>query len=199
MTTVLLTRHATGDHVGRVLAGRAPGTRLSEEGRRQAERLSEWFAARPVHAVYASPLERARETAEPIAQRLGLTLYEAPGLIELDFGEWTGRAIDGFGDDAAWRDFNVYRSGTRIPGGELLLEAQARAVAELLRLRERHPDETIVVVSHADIIRAVLGHFAGVPIDLLLRFEISPASVTELELHEWGARVVCVNERTAVR
>ncbi|HEU4629201.1 MAG TPA: histidine phosphatase family protein [Gemmatimonadaceae bacterium] len=195
MTTVLLVRHATGDHVGRVLAGRVPGTRLSEEGRRQAERLAERLAARPVRAVYASPLERARETAEPIAARFGLTLYEAPGLMELDFGRWTGRPIDGFGDDADWRHFNTYRSGTRIPGGELLLEAQSRAVAELLRLCERHPHETIVAVSHADVIRALLGHFAGVPIDLLLRFEIDPASVTELELHDWGARIVCVNER----
>ena len=193
MTTFLLVRHATGDHVGHTLAGRAPGTRLSEAGREEAGRLAERLATRPVHAVYASPLERARETAGPIARRLGLTPREAPGLTELDFGQWTGGAIEGFGDDPAWHHFNAYRSGTRIPGGELLLEAQARAVAELLRLRERHAGETVVVVSHADVIRAVLGHFAGVPMDLLLRFEIDPASVTEIVLEEWGVRIVGVN------
>jgi probable phosphoglycerate mutase len=195
VTTFLLVRHATGDHVGRVLAGRAPGVRLSEAGRREAERLAGRLAGRAVHAVYTSPLERARETAEPIARRLGLEPCVAPGVTELDFALWSGRAIDGFADDATWRHFNAYRSGTRIPGGESMLEAQARAVDELLRLRARHDGETVVVVSHADVIRALLGHFAAVPMDLLLRFEISPASVTELELEEWGARIVCVNER----
>ena len=195
MTTFLLVRHATGDHVGRTLAGRAPGTLLSEAGRAEAERLAGRLAARPVHAVYASPMERARETADPIGRRLGLEVHDAPAFAELDFGQWTGRAIESFGDDPAWRHFNTYRSGTRIPGGELLLEAQARAVAELLRLRERHAGETVVVVSHADVIRAVLGHLAGVPMDLLLRFEIDPASVTEIVLEAWGVRIVGVNGR----
>jgi probable phosphomutase (TIGR03848 family) len=197
---VLLVRHGAGAHVGRRLAGRAPGTTLNDEGRAQAERLAEVLAPLAPAAVYASPLERAHETAAPLARRLGADVRTVEGLTELDFGEWTGADFHAMADDPAWRHFNSYRSGTRIPGGELMLEVQARAVAELLRLRDRHEDETIVAVSHGDTIRAILGHFAGIPIDLLHRVEISPASITELELAEWGCRVLCVNsERPSTR
>ena len=193
MATFLLVRHATGDHVGRVLAGRAPGRPLGDEGHAQAEGLAARLAHRDVAAVYASPLERARQTAAALARRLGLDVCELSAVTELDVGEWTGRSYDELAGDRTWDHFNRYRSGTRPPGGELLLEVQARAVGALLGLRERHADQTVAVVTHADVIRAVLGHFAGVPIDLLLRFEIDPASVTEIELHEWGVRIVRVN------
>jgi len=193
VATFLLVRHATGDHVGRVLAGRAPGRPLGDEGHAQAEGLAARLAHRDVAAVYASPLERARQTAAALARRLGLDVCELSAVTELDVGEWTGRGYDELAGDRAWDHFNRYRSGTRPPGGELLLEVQARAVGALLDLHARHTGETVVVVTHADVIRAVLGHFAGVPIDLLLRFEIDPASVTEIELHEWGARIVRVN------
>ena len=193
MTTFLLVRHATNARVGRSFAGRAPGTHLSAEGLTQAGRLAEALASRDIAAVYASPLERAGETAAPIARRLGLAVCALPGLTEIDVGDWTGRAFDELAADERWRPFNDFRGGTRPPGGELLLEAQARAVGALLELRERHGERTVVVVTHADVIRAVLGHFAGVPMDLLQRFEVDPASVTELELHDWGPRIVRVN------
>jgi probable phosphoglycerate mutase len=193
VTTFLLIRHATCDPVGKRLAGRAPGVSLNAEGREQATRLATWLAAVRVDAVYASPLERAQETAAYLAEPRGLPVHGDAAFTDIDFGEWTGRAIDTLADDAHWRRFNEFRSVTRPPGGELMLEAQARAVAGLDALALRHAGHTVVVVSHADVLRTVVGHFAGAPLDLFLRLEISPASVTTLVLHDWGAQLRAVN------
>lgn len=195
MTTFLLIRHASGDHVGRRLAGRAEGAELNARGQDEARRLAERLAGRGIDAIYASPLARARATAAPLAAALGLDVHDAPAFTELDYGQWTGLSLEEVAGDDRWRGYNNFRSGTRIPGGELMTEVQARAVAELLRLGERHPDETVAIVSHGDVIRGIVCHLAGTPIDLMLRFEIDPASVTELELASWGARLVSVNER----
>ena len=186
MTTFLLVRHATCDPVGRRLAGREPGIHLNGEGRAQAARPAAWLAPVAVAAVYASPLERARETAEHLAAGRGLPVTTDPAFVELDFGEWTGRAIESLADDPHWQRFNTFRSTTAPPGGESMLLAQTRAVAGLRALADRHADATVVVVSHADVLRAVVCHFAGVPLDLLLRIEIAPASVSTLALHAWG-------------
>ena len=196
MTRLLLLRHAAGDHIGRTLAGRGPGVHLNALGREQAERLGEYVATLGVCAVYASPRERARETAEPLARRLGVDVAEAPGLDEVDYGEWTGLEHGRLTGDA-WRWYNSYRSGTRVPGGELMVEVQARAVGELLRLAERHPDRAVAVVSHADPIRAALVHFLGMPIDHMLRLDVAPASVSEVVLEPWGVRVVRINDTRA--
>ena len=196
MTRLLLLRHAAGDHIGRTLAGRGPGVHLNAFGREQAERLAAYVATLGVRAVYASPRERARETAEPLARRIGIPIAEAAGLDEVDYGEWTGLEHGSLTDDA-WRWYNTYRSGTRVPGGELILEVQARIVAELLRLAERHDGETVVAVSHADPIRAALAHFLGMPIDHMLRLDVGPASVSEVVLERWSARVVRVNDLRA--
>jgi probable phosphoglycerate mutase len=129
-----------------------------------------------------------------VARAHGLVVATVPGLVELDFGRWTGRAIDGLHAEPAWGPFNSYRSGTRVPGGELALEAQARAVAAALGLAEAHPDTAVAAVSHADVIKAVVGHVLGVPLDLQHRLEVGPASVCEIELAPWGARVLAVND-----
>jgi probable phosphoglycerate mutase len=116
------------------------------------------------------------------------------GIAVVEFGAWTGRPIDALRGESQWGHFNTYRSGTRAPGGELALEAQARAVSAVLRLAAEHPDGCVAVVSHADVLKAVVGHLLGVPIDLQHRLELAPASVTEAELTPWGARVLRVNE-----
>jgi probable phosphoglycerate mutase len=193
VTTFLLIRHATCDPVGKRLAGRAPGVSLNAEGRGQAARMADWLAPVPVAAVYSSPLERASETAGAIAAPRELATVPRAAFTELDFGDWTGRAIAALEGDATWGHFNAFRSGTRAPGGESMLEAQARATTELLALASDHPDQTVVVVSHADVIRSVLAYFVGAPLDLLLRIEIAPASVSALALHAWGARLLGVN------
>lgn len=109
-------------------------------------------------------------------------------------GDWEGRTISELDEREDWRRFNAFRSGVRAPGGEFLIEAQTRMVKQLDGLRQRHPAELIAVVSHADPLRAALAHFLAVPLDLMLRFEISPASVSVVESGEWAPRILCVNE-----
>jgi probable phosphoglycerate mutase len=193
VTTLLLVRHALCDPVGRSIAGRSPGVLLNAIGRAQAERLTERLAAAPIEALYSSPLERARETARPIAERLGLEIRVAPGLMELDYGDWTGLTLDQVRASTAWKEFNSFRSCARIPGGELMLEVQARAVAELERLREHHAG-WVIAVSHGDVIRAAIAHYAGIPLDLMQRLEIGPASVSALSFDAGGVRILRLND-----
>src|SRR5215208_4605580 len=134
-TTLHLVRHAAHDRLDRVLCGRMPGVTLGTLGRAQAAALSERLAGESIGAVYASPLERARETAEPLAERSGLAVRVEAAFQELDFGAWSGRAFDDLSGDPLWTRWNTARSLTRPPGGETMWEAQARVVGGIERLR----------------------------------------------------------------
>jgi probable phosphoglycerate mutase len=194
MTTFLLVRHGETDAVGKMIAGWQSGWHLNSAGKAQVEQLAQRLSRLPIAAVYTSPLERAVETAEPIAQCHGLNPQLQQQFGEFRFGEWEGKTIEELDGDSEWRRFNAHRSEVRAPGGELILETQARMVAQLRCVREAHPDEAVVVVSHGDPLRAVVAHYMGIPLDLLLRFEISPASVTVIKSGDWDSRVMCVNE-----
>ena len=192
MTRFLLIRHAATDWVGRGLAGRLPGIHLSDSGRGELASLAARFATRaPVAAVYSSPLERTRETAAALSPAVEIR----DAFIELDYGHWTGRTVAELEPEEEWRQYNHFRSTRRIPGGESMLDVQARAIGELERLRAQHRDQTIAVVSHADVIRAALVHYLGMSLDHLLRLEIGTASLSVVEVQEWGARLLVLNER----
>jgi probable phosphoglycerate mutase len=193
MTTLLLVRHAMCDPVGRAIAGRAPGVSLNAEGRAQAERLAERLARRALDAIYASPLERARETADAIAAPHALAVCVDAGLNEIDFGDWTGRTLAELEPVAAWRAFNSRRRSARIPGGESMRDAQLRAVAAVERLCERHPSATVLAVSHGDIIKGIVAHYLGMSLDHLARLEIAPASVSVLAREGSRATVLALN------
>jgi probable phosphoglycerate mutase len=193
MTTFLLVRHGAVGALDRYLAGRAPGELLNDDGIAQARRLAERFAGVALDAVYSSPLERARDTAAAFATCAPAPVELADDLLEIDVGEWTGRSFDDLRDDPRWSSFNTSRSTTRIPGGELMLEAQARAVAFLQHIVERLPHGRVVIVSHSDIIRAVIAYHLGVPLDLVQRLEISPASVSVLEIGTHAPKLWCMN------
>jgi probable phosphoglycerate mutase len=197
--TVFLVRHAAHDRVDRVLCGRMPGVGLGDAGRRQAEALARRFAAAGggLDAVWTSPLQRARETAEPIAARLGLLARASDALCEIDFGAWTGQAFDALRDDPRWRRWNEARGGERPPGGESMAEAQARAMAEVERARAGHPDGRVALVSHGDVIKAVLAGVLGLSLDAHARFEISPGSVSALAVWDGGGKVLRMNESIA--
>lgn len=197
MTLFFLARHAAFDGVGHRLAGRSPGVHLSAEGREQAERLARRLADVPFDAIYASPLERAQETASAIARGRAMDVRTDDALTELDFGEWTGRDVADLDADERWRWFNRFRSGTRVPGGELMLEAQARAIDALHRLKARHVPGTVLVVSHSDVIRGVVAHYAGIAVDMCSRVEVELASVSVVEVEDWGARIVRLNDTGA--
>ncbi len=193
MTRFLLIRHADHDAIGRYLAGRAPGLHLNDRGRRQTAALVAALHTTPLTAVVSSPLERTRETADPIARDHGLAPIVIDDVIEFGVGEWTGRPFAELDAEDRWRRFNDVRSLTRPPGGELMLEVQTRAVSALLRLAEQHPSGTVAVVFHGDVIRAVLLYFLGMPIDFLHRLEISPARISIVEIAPRGVRVLQVN------
>jgi broad specificity phosphatase PhoE len=195
--TIFLVRHAAHDRVDRVLCGRMPGVGLGDAGRRQAEALAGRFARAAVDAVWTSPLDRARETAEPIAGRLGLRVRTSHAISEIDFGAWTGLAFDALRDDGRWRRWNEARGSERPPGGESMAEAQARAMGEVERARAEHPDGRVVLISHGDVIKAVLAGALGLPLDAHARFEISPASVSALAIWDGGGKVLSMNETVA--
>jgi probable phosphoglycerate mutase len=195
--TVFLVRHAAHDRVDRVLCGRMPGVGLGDAGRGQADALARRFAAAGggrVDAVWTSPLQRARETAEPIAARLGLPARTSDALCEIDFGAWTGRTFEALRDDPRWRRWNEARGAERPPGGESMAEAQARALGGVERARAGHPDGSVVLVSHGDVIKAVLAGVLGLSLDAHARFEISPGSVSALAVWDGGGKVLSMNE-----
>ena len=196
-TLVFLVRHAVHDLVSRVLTGRSPGMGLSEAGHRQAERIAERLAEEKIGALYASPQERARQTAEPIAHRLGLEVRSAEAMDEVDFGAWAGQSFEALESDPNWALWNRTRSLARPPGGESMVEVQARAVRWLRRLPATRPGGGVAVVSHGDVIRAALAYFLGMPLDHMTRLEVSPGSLSLLAMGEAEARVLQVNEAVA--
>ena len=189
-----LVRHALCDGVGSILRGRAPGVSLNDEGREQAAWLAERLRDERLHAIYSSPLDRARETAEAIAAPHQLPVCIEPGLNEMDFGEWTGRTIRDLQEHPRWRAFNERRSATRVPGGELMLEVQQRMIAAVDSLRERHPWGSVLAVSHGDVIKAALAHYLRISLDHILCFEIDPASISSLDVGRSGTRVIRLND-----
>ncbi|MGH9101586.1 MAG: MSMEG_4193 family putative phosphomutase [Acidimicrobiales bacterium] len=191
---LLLVRHGATPTTGAVLPGRAPGLHLADHGREQAAAAAERIAevARVV-AVYSSPLERARETASPIARKLGQRVRVERGLLECDFGSWTGGELKTLSKRKEWATVQRWPSGWRFPGGESFSEMQARMLACVDRLRERHPGEAVVAVSHADPIKSVVAHALGTHLDLFQRIVVSPASVTAVAYAEAGPAVLAVN------
>jgi len=191
----LLVRHGRTPTTGSVLPGRAPGLHLSDEGRDQAEATAQRIAAlkRAPSAVYTSPLERAVETAKPIAARLGLRVRVERGLLECDFGSWTGQKLSALRRRREWRTVLSMPSAFRFPGGESFAEMQTRIAATLDRLAERHRGASFVAVSHADPIKAAVADTAGVPLDLFQRLVVGPCSVTALVRGGEARTVLCVN------
>jgi probable phosphoglycerate mutase len=193
-TTVLFVRHGQTPTTGASLPGRAPGLHLADTGRAQAEGAAARLALLPkISAVYASPLERTRETAAPIAKQLGLRVRIDRGLLECDFGEWTGRALKDLFKLPEWSTVQRYPSGFRFPGGESFTEMQLRITAAIARLVAHHPGETVVAVSHADPIKAAVAHAMGTHLDLFQRIVVSPCSVTAISYHGGGPVVLTVN------
>jgi probable phosphomutase (TIGR03848 family) len=197
-TVVLLVRHGTTPSTGKVLPGRAPGLHLADKGREQAVSLASRLAGHKVSAVYSSPLERTRETAAPIAAELGLTARVERGLVECDFGDWTGAELAKLSKLPEWSAVQRYPSGFSFPGGESFKAMQARMTAAIAKLVARHPGETVVAVSHADPIKAAVADALGCHLDLFQRVVISPCSLTAIAYGPLGPAVLAVNSTAAL-
>jgi probable phosphomutase (TIGR03848 family) len=195
MTTLFLIRHAANDYVkdGK-LAGRLPGVHLNEEGHKQAEQMAARMNQVKLDAIYSSPLERAVETAEYLSRARGLEIQRRDGLNEIDVGAWQDQKIDDLNKTDEWRMFQVYPSGARPPGGESGRQMQTRVVSEVEAICAEHLEGSIAIVSHADTIKAIVAHYAGLPLDLFQRLIVSPASVSVIWLGPWGPRVIRFND-----
>lgn len=193
-TTVFLVRHGSHDRLGKVLCGRMDGVSLSEQGRNEAEAVGRRLEGEGLSAVYASPLARTLETAEPIAGRCRAPLHVDDDLLEIDFGDWTGKSFEALHADPAWATWNFARSLARPPGGESVPDVQARLTRWLDRVRGRHPDARIAAVTHADVIKALAAHALGFSMDQHDRLDVGPASVSVLAAGDWGVKVLSLNE-----
>jgi broad specificity phosphatase PhoE len=213
--TFLLVRHGENDLIkqGR-LGGRLPGVHLNEAGRTQAQATARVIAqaktqadaqaaARkqaqkpvepPVWKLYSSPMERAVETAEPVAQAFGLEIVLRPGLLETDCGDWAGKTVKSRRRLKAWREIQNNPSQFRFPGGETFVECQQRIVGEIEFLRTQHaPQDIVICVSHADPLKLLVAHYLGLPLDNFQRLSIDPASITILHLDESASRLLALN------
>ena len=193
MTRLIFIRHAATDCHASHLAGRDVDVHLSHRGRLQAQRLAGSLKQLGIAKIYSSPQPRARETAEFLGELIDDSVKIVPQLDEIDYGEWTGRTFEELRGISRWRDFNSLRSCTRIPGGELMIEVQARVLELMECLSRRHPAVALALVSHADVIRAALAHCLGMPLDLVLRLEVSPASISMVAMEQYGPRVLSIN------
>lgn len=195
MPTILLIRHGENDYTKKgILPGRMPGLHLNDKGRAQAQALAEKLAQAPIKAVYSSPLERAVETAEPIARALGLETTIQPGLIETNCGEWQGKSHKSLRRLKLWRMVQSTPSLFRFPGGESFAESQGRVVAELESLRLQHEEKDLFVcISHGDPIRLAVAYYLGLPLDHFQRLVAAPASITTLYVGEAGSRLLTLN------
>ena len=193
-TLVVLVRHGQTATTGQLLPGRAPGLHLADAGRAQADKAAQRLGAMGgIAAVYASPLERTRETAAPIGKAVGQRVRTNRGLLECEFGDWTGRKLADLNKLPEWKTVQGAPSTFRFPGGESFTEMQTRICSEIDRLVAKHPGERIVCVSHADPIKAAMAHWLGTHLDLFQRIVVSPCSVSAVLLSPGGPVVLAVN------
>jgi probable phosphoglycerate mutase len=193
-TLILLVRHGQTPTTGKLLPGRAPGLHLAESGVSQAHAVAERIAELPrVDAIYASPLERARETAAPIAKALKQRVKTNKGLLECDFGDWTGAELSKLMKLPEWNTVQRAPSTFRFPNGESFTEMQTRMVTTLDAIRAEHPGQVVVCVSHADPIKAAVAHAMGTHLDLFQRIVIGTCSVSAIAYSSFGPTVLTVN------
>jgi len=196
-TLILLVRHGETPTTGKVLPGRAPGLHLSERGRAQADGVAGRLSGLSVDAIYSSPLERARETAEPASNNSGVAVTEEAGLLECDFGDWTGAELSGLAGLPEWQTVQHNPSVFRFPNGESFSGMQARMVGTLEDLRAAHKGGVVVCFSHADPIKAAVAHALGTHLDLFQRIFISPASVSAISYTDGQAPAVLTVNSTS--
>ena len=194
MARLVLVRHAPTTETGKTLYGRLPGHPLSEKGMQMAAELADRLASLKVAAVYTSPLQRAVQTAEAVARRQRKPVLPHDGLIEVDYGKWSGRSLRSLYKLKAWRTVVTTPSRVTFPDGESLLGAQTRMVRTCQDLASRHRNQWVLAVTHADTIKAALSHYLGQPLDLFNRIAVAPASVSVLDLPESGPpRIITLN------
>jgi probable phosphoglycerate mutase len=200
MTLIYLIRHGHNQYVQKgKLAGRLPGVHLSEHGQAQAQKLAELLADAKLKAVYASPLDRAMETAEPIARTAGLKVIPNEDLLEMDYGTWQGKSLKTLRRRQLWPIIQSMPSLARFPEGESFDQAQARIVAGIEKLRQQHRQKkaAIACVYHSDPIKLTIAYYLGLPLDLFQRILVEPASINILAVGSHHTRLIRLNDTRA--
>jgi probable phosphomutase (TIGR03848 family) len=195
MPTLLLIRHGENDYLKKNrLPGRLEGIHLNQRGRQQAVELSRTLVSLPIKAIYASPLERAIETAQPLAEALGLTILHRPGLTDIDVGGWEGRSWKVLGRTRLWKVIQGSPSQFQFPGGETFSAVQERIVRVLDEIIGTHPaEELVAVVFHADPIKLAVAHYLGQPLDNFQRLTAHTGSVTILKTDGATPKLLALN------
>jgi probable phosphomutase (TIGR03848 family) len=194
MPTILLIRHGENSFVGKRLAGRLPGVHLNKNGQKQAQAVADLLNKAPLKAIYSSPLERAVETAQPLADLLHLPITIQPALIEIDFGEWQGKTIKQLSRRKLWKVVQGKPSEMRFPGGESFQEAQQRIAAGLEEIQAAWEEKDLIACfSHSDSIKLAVAHYLDVPLDSFQRLSIDTTSITALYLGKGGPRLFTIN------
>ncbi|HML09881.1 MAG TPA: histidine phosphatase family protein [Stellaceae bacterium] len=195
MTVFHLLRHGEHNVQGKICAGRMPGVVLSDKGRAEAEAAAQRLSSAEIAAIYASPMERTRETADILERHLSAPVTIRDDLAELDFGEWTGLTFDAVRKDPRWPAWATHRSLSCIPGGETMRDVQRRVIEAVMEMSAQHPDDHIAVVSHGDVIRAALVFALGMPLDFYGRIEVGTGSLSTVRIDASGIRVIAINQR----
>jgi probable phosphoglycerate mutase len=194
MIQLFLIRHGHTDWADKKLAGWLPGVSLNDLGRQQAAALVERLAPVKLDAIYSSPLQRTLETAAPLARARDLRVIRLPDLGEVKYGDWQGQPLSRLVKKKEWAVVQHAPSLARFPNGESLREMQSRAVAGIERIAAEHARGAVAVFSHGDVIKAIVAHFIGMPLDAFQRLSIAPASLTVLGLGRFGARLLRLND-----
>jgi probable phosphomutase (TIGR03848 family) len=195
MPTVLLVRHGETDTLGKRLAGQMPGIHLNKKGRHQAEALAENLAVAPLSAIYSSPLERAMETATPLAQKLNIPVQQRSNLIEVDYGRWQNRTIKQLLRLKLWKVVMSNPEEVRFPGGESLVEVQDRARKEIETIAgPLKSGEMVACFTHADVIRLCVAYFLNMALNDFHRLSIATASITAIHFHDGRILIPHINQ-----
>jgi len=196
MPLLLLIRHGENDYTKtHKLAGRLPKVHLNENGQKQAQALAEALRGLPIKAVYSSPLERAMETAKPIAKSLGLPVQREKGLLETHVGDWQGRSLKRLYLNKHWKVVQRAPSRAQFPNGETFYECQTRVVAAIDAILSKHkPKDIVACIFHADPIKLAIAHYIGLPLDQFQRLGCDTGSVTALAIGEMGSHLMKLNQ-----
>ncbi len=198
MTTFLCIRHGKCDPIGKYIAGRIKGIHLNREGQEEVEALADNLFNIRIEKVFSSPLERACETAEIICKKMNLDYEIRHELIEIDYGDWSGKTIEELCRLNSWKQYNQQKSLMHVPNGEMLIEIESRMASFVEEIRRKY-EEVVILISHGEPIKCLIAHYAGIPIDLVGRIEIDTASVTTLSLDDYNAQLLCINYKGAIR
>ena len=178
--TVVLVRHGQSSaNVAGVLAGRTPGVRLNDHGEGQAAAIAERLSSARFDRLISSPLERCIQTVTPFSAAVNLPIEPDDHFVEVDYGSWSGRELKDLGAEPLWRTVQAHPSAAVFPGGEGLAAVSARAAAGIREIRlAATKDQTVLICSHGDVIKAILADALGMHLDAFQRIVVAPASIS---------------------